>query len=90
MAGAPYLTCRGVALGTAVLERPDSHKDMLALCTNHSCHQAILYDNVSTLTTLVNGSVVIGQEVVKVAMSGRDASWILTSAVIIFTMQTGQ
>ena len=48
---------------------------MATICTNVSCKQAVLHLN-DTLTT--------GNE-----MTGKDASWILTSAVIIFTMQTG-
>ena len=48
---------------------------MATICTNVSCKQAMLHLN----ETLEPDN----------SMTGRDASWILTSAVIIFTMQTG-
>ncbi len=55
--------------------QPMSFITMATICTNVSCKQAILHLNES-----VNAS----------EMTGKDASWILTSAVIIFTMQTGE
>ena len=55
---------------------PMSIMTMATICTNVSCKQAILH---------INGSLTSGDE-----MTGKDASWILTSAVIIFTMQTGR
>ena len=61
--------------GFASPSKPLSFMTMATICTNISCKQAVLHLN-DTLTT--------GNE-----MTGKDASWILTSAVIIFTMQTG-
>ena len=61
--------------GFASPSKPLSFMTMATICTNVSCKQAVLHLN-DTLAT--------GNE-----MTGKDASWILTSAVIIFTMQTG-
>ncbi len=48
---------------------------MATICTNVSCKKAIIHFNETAQA---------GED-----MTGKDASWILTSAVIIFTMQTG-
>ena len=53
-----------------------SFMTMATICTNVSCKQAMLH---------LNDSVTRAND-----MTGKDASWILTSAVIIFTMQTGK
>ena len=55
--------------------KPMSFMTMATICTNVSCKQAMLH---------LNDSFTSPSE-----MTGKDASWILTSAVIIFTMQTG-
>ena len=49
---------------------------MATICTNVSCKKAIIHFNETAQA---------GED-----MTGKDASWILTSAVIIFTMQTGE
>ena len=61
--------------GFASPSKPLSFMTMATICTNVSCKQAVLHLN----DTLPSGN----------EMTGKDASWILTSAVIIFTMQTG-
>ena len=61
--------------GFASPSKPLSFMTMATICTNVSCKQAVLH---------LNDSLTPGNE-----MTGKDASWILTSAVIIFTMQTG-
>lgn len=84
MSGSPFLACHRVALG-AGFQRTEITKLAASemLCTNFSCKQALIYNNTAGNSSGYG-------HIEKVVMSGRDASWVLTSAVIIFTMQTGE
>ena len=61
--------------------------DMICSYTSNS-QTNVDQESVGTISRNLTNVEVDG--LVKVAVSGKDASWILTSSVIIFTMQTGE
>ena len=80
---------------TQQVERVSSSPEML-LCTNYSCKQALVFDDTlfTTTSTPDNDSSLSssspGRDTIylEIALNRQDAAWIITSAVIIFNMQT--